>query len=166
MTNQPFFLWSKFSVISSLNKHINLFVKSPIIQKILQYPLLFLGTSPYKAPAVYSLMNHIDFKMGVFYPMGGMTKIFESMYSIAKKNGVKFIFNSPVKKIIVDGKKAVGVVVNNRTISSDIIVSNADYHFTETYLLDRKYRQFSKNFWNSRTLAPSGFILYLGIKEI
>ena len=159
------FLWSKFSVISSLNKHINLFVKSPIIQKILQYPLLFLGTSPYKAPAVYSLMNHIDFKMGVFYPMGGMTKIFESMYSIAKKNGVKFIFNTPVKKIIVDGKKAVGVIVNNKTISSDIIVSNADYHFTETYLLDRKYRQFSKNFWNSRTLAPSGFILYLGIKK-
>src|SRR6056300_532882 len=84
--SKTIFLWTKFSVVSSLHKHIAKYVKNPLIRKILQYPLLFLGTSPYKAPAVYSLMNHIDFEMGVFYPMGGMTKIFETLYSIAKKN--------------------------------------------------------------------------------
>ena len=58
------FLWTKFSVISSFHKHIAHYVKHLIVRKILQYPLVFLGTSPYKAPAVYSLMNHIDLKWG------------------------------------------------------------------------------------------------------
>jgi phytoene desaturase len=162
---QTLFLWTKFSVISSFHKHIATYVKHPTIRKILQYPLLFLGTSPYKAPAVYSLMNHIDFEMGVFYPMGGMTKIFESMYSIAKKNGVQFRFNTAVEKIIIENKKAVGIATNEAKFSADIVVSNADYQFTEMHLLDKKNRQFSEKYWNSRILAPSGFILYLGIDK-
>ena len=159
------FLWTKFSVISSFHKHIANYVKHPIIRKILQYPLLFLGTSPYKAPAVYSLMNHIDFEMGVFYPMGGMTKIFKSLYSIAEKNGVKFKFNTPAEKILVENKKAVGVATNEAKLMADIVISNADYQFTEMQLLDKKNRQFSKAYWDSRTMAPSGFILYLGVEK-
>lgn len=159
------FLWTKFSVISSFHKHIANYVKHPIVRKILQYPLLFLGTSPYKAPAVYSLMNHIDFEMGVFYPMGGMTKIFKSLYSIAEKNGVKFKFNTPAEKILVENKKAVGVATNEAKLMADIVISNADYQFTEMQLLDKKNRQFSKRYWDSRTMAPSGFILYLGVEK-
>ena len=159
------FLWTKFSVISSFHKHIASFVKHPLLRKILQYPLVFLGTSPYKAPAVYSLMNHIDFEMGVFYPMGGMTKVFKAFYDIAKKNGVKFIFNTPVNKILVENKKAIGVSTTKGKHMADIVVSNADYQFTEMQLLDKKYRQFSEKYWSSRTMAPSGFILYLGIKK-
>lgn len=89
-------------------------------------------------------MNHIDFEMGVFYPMGGMTKIFETLYSIAKKNGVKFVFNSPVDKIIVKDKIAVGVSTNGTNIMADIIISNADYQFTEMQLLDKKIDSFLK----------------------
>ena len=159
------FLWTKFSVISSFHKHIASFVKHPLLRKILQYPLVFLGTSPYKAPAVYSLMNHIDFEMGVFYPMGGMTKVFKAFYDIAKKNGVKFIFNTPVNKILVENKKAIGVSTTKGKHMADIVVSNADYQFTEMQFLDKKYRQFSEKYWSSRTMAPSGFILYLGIKK-
>tara|TARA_B100001093_G_scaffold317845_1_gene303236 strand:- start:559 stop:2091 length:1533 start_codon:yes stop_codon:yes gene_type:complete len=159
------FLWTKFSVISSFHKHIASFVKHPLLRKILQYPLVFLGTSPYKAPAVYSLMNHIDFEMGVFYPMGGMTKVFKAFYDIAKKNGVKFIFNTPVNKILVENKKAIGVSTTKGKHMADIVVSNADYQFTEMQLLDKKHRQFSEKYWSSRTMAPSGFILYLGIKK-
>ena len=159
------FLWTKFSVISSFHKHIASFVKHPLLRKILQYPLVFLGTSPYKAPAVYSLMNHIDFEMGVFYPMGGMTKVFKAFYDIAKKNGVKFIFNTPVNKILVKNKKAIGVSTTKGKHMADIVVSNADYQFTEMQLLDKKHRQFSEKYWSSRTMAPSGFILYLGIKK-
>ena len=152
-------------MISSFHKHIASFVKHPLLRKILQYPLVFLGTSPYKAPAVYSLMNHIDFEMGVFYPMGGMTKVFKAFYDIAKKNGVKFIFNTPVNKILVENKKAIGVSTTKGKHMADIVVSNADYQFTEMQLLDKKHRQFSEKYWSSRTMAPSGFILYLGIKK-
>ena len=160
------FLWTKFSVISSFHKHIGYFVKHPILRKILQYPLVFLGTSPYKAPAVYSLMNHIDFEMGVYYPMGGMTTVFEALFKIAKANGVEFLFNTPVEQIVVQNSKAVGVkTIDNKLYPCDIVVSNADYHHTEVSLLEKPYRQFSKWYWKSRTVAPSGFILYLGLNK-
>ena len=160
------FLWTKFSVISSFHKHIADFVKHPILRKILQYPLVFLGTSPYKAPAVYSLMNHIDFEMGVYYPMGGMTTVFKTLFKIAKANGVEFLFNTPVEQIAVQNSKVVGVkTTGNQMHLCDIVVSNADYHHTEVSLLEKQYRQFSKWYWKSRTVAPSGFILYLGLNK-
>lgn len=160
------FLWTKFSVISSFHKHIAHYVKHPILRKILQYPLVFLGTSPYKAPAVYSLMNHIDFKMGVHYPMGGMTKVFEALYRIAQNNGVKFCFDTPVEKILVKDKVVTGVkTTQGQDYTADIVISNADYHHTEMHLLEKPNRQFSKRYWDSRSVAPSGFILYLGLKK-
>ena len=160
------FLWTKFSVISSFHKHIAHYVKHPILRKILQYPLVFLGTSPYKAPAVYSLMNHIDFEMGVHYPMGGMTTVFESLFNIAKKNDVKFLFDTPVEKILIKDNRVEGVrAANGQNYQADIVVSNADYHHTEMNLLDRLHRQFSERYWQSRTVAPSGFIIYLGLKK-
>ena len=160
------FLWTKFSVISSFHKHIAHYVKHPIVRKILQYPLVFLGTSPYKAPAVYSLMNHIDFEMGVHYPVGGMTQVFKSMYQIALKHGVEFQFDTPVDQILIRGKKVCGVkTAQGKVLNADIVVSNADYHHTEMNLIDKRYRQFSKRYWNSRSMAPSGFIIYLGLKK-
>ena len=160
------FLWTKFSVISSFHKHIAHYVKHPILRKILQYPLVFLGTSPYKAPAVYSLMNHIDFEMGVHYPMGGMTTVFESLFNIAKKNGVKFLFDTPVEQILIKDNRVQGVrAANGQNYQADIVVSNADYHHTEMNLLDRPHRQFSERYWQNRTVAPSGFIIYLGLKK-
>ena len=160
------FLWTKFSVISSFHKHIAHYVKHPIVRKILQYPLVFLGTSPYKAPAVYSLMNHIDFEMGVHYPMGGMTQVFKSMYQIALKHGVKFHFDTPVDQILIQDKMVRGIkTAHGKVLKADIVVSNADYHHTEMNLIAKPYRQFSKRYWQSRSIAPSGFIIYLGLKK-
>ncbi len=160
------FLWTKFSVVSSFHKHIAYYVKHPIVRKILQYPLVFLGTSPYKAPAVYSLMNHIDFEMGVHYPMGGMTQVFKSMYQIALKHGVKFLFDTPVDQILIRDKMVCGVkTAQGKVLNAEIVVSNADYHHTEMNLIDKPHRQFSKRYWQSRSIAPSGFIIYLGLKK-
>ncbi|MGB0146853.1 MAG: phytoene desaturase family protein [Flavobacteriaceae bacterium] len=166
LDRKTIFLWTKFSVISSFHRHIAAHVKHPVLRKILQYPLVFLGTSPYKAPAVYSLMNHIDFDMGVHYPMGGMTTVFKSLYDIARKSGVNFFFNTPVKKIEVTNGKIQGVLTeDDKRYTAEIVISNADYYHTEMNLIDPKYRQFSERYWKRRTVAPSGFIIYLGLKK-
>lgn len=160
------FLGTKYTVFSSFESHLRKFVSDKRLRKILQYPLVFLGTSPYKAPAVYSLMNHVDFDMGVFYPMGGMTKVFEALHAIAKKNGVKFLFNAPVKKILIQDKQATGILLEDGTqMMADSVVSNADYHFTETQLLSPEHRQFSDKYWDKQIVAPSGFLMYLGCNK-
>jgi phytoene desaturase len=41
--------------------------------------------------------------------------------------------------------------VNGETITSDLVLSGADYHHTET-LLDKEFRAYSEKYWDSRVL--------------
>lgn len=156
--------WLKLNVFQKMHSYVKKFFKTEEMQKIVSYPLLFLGTSPYDAMAIYSLMSHVDFAQGVWYPEGGLYEIIRSFTHIAKKNGVKIFVNSPVKKIITEKKRIVWVMLEDgKTIHTDIVVSNADMWFTETHMLDEGQQTYPAAYWEKKTLAPSAYILYLGV---
>lgn len=155
----------RLSVFSNMHDYICRFFKTEALQKILEYQLVFLGSSPYDTPALYSIMNHIDFKMGVYYPQGGIYEIVKALVRLAQKHGATFHVNAPVKKILVEDGYAVGVrLADGRETRADIVVSNADIYHTDTQLLPTHVRQYSDRYWNSRVLAPSALILYLGVR--
>jgi phytoene desaturase len=155
----------KLHIFSKMHNYVTKFFKSEILQKIMEYQLVFLGSSPYNTPALYNIMNHIDFDMGVYYPQGGIYQIISGLEKIALKNNVKIYTEKPIQKILTKDKKTVGVLLaDNQEVKADIVVSNADMHFTETTLLDNKDRTYFKKYWDKKTLAPSAFIIYLGVK--
>lgn len=155
---------SKLSVFQPMQKYVSKFFHSEWMQKIMQYQLVFLGSSPYNTPALYNIMSHIDFNMGVFYPKGGIYSIIQALVTLGKKYGVQYLLNTPVESIMVENGLATGVNINHGQFEpSDLIVSNADIHHTETKLLPEQYQSFSKQYWDKKVLSPSGFILYLGI---
>jgi len=144
---------------------INKKFKSEILRRALQYQTVLLGTAPGDTPGIYTLMNYVDLVLGEWYPTGGIRSVPNALESIAKKYGAKIILNAPVKEIIVENSIAKGVQLeNSEKIFADMVVSNADVHHTDTKLLPDNYRTKSDKYWNSRTLAPSAFILYLGVK--
>lgn len=153
----------KLSLFSSMDKYVQKYFKDQRLQQIMQYPLVFLGSSPYNAPALYNLMSHVDFNQGVFYPEGGIHKVTEALVDVAKKNGVTIHLNSPVEKILTEHGKTTGVQVGKKTISADAVISNADPWFTETKLLKPSERDHSERYWQKRTLAPSALLMYLGV---
>ncbi len=154
----------KLSVFQSMDRYVRRYFHSDEIQKIMQYTLVFLGSSPFNTPALYNIMSHIDFNMGVFYPMGGIYKIIEALVAIASKHGVTFRTNAPVAKILLENNHAIGVELESgEKILADIVISNADIHHTETALLPPEAREHSDAYWKKRVLAPSAFIMYLGI---
>lgn len=155
----------KLSIFSNMDSYVGKFFKTDQLSKIMQYPLVFLGSSPYNTPAIYNIMSHIDFNMGVFYPKGGIYGITKALHSIASKYDVSTMLNKTVEKIIVDNGRATGVMVDGRELSADIVISNADIHHTEQNLLDKEHRQYSERYWKSRTLAPSALIMYLGVDK-
>lgn len=59
---------SKMNVFQKMDKYVATYFKTPEMQKIMSYPLVFLGTAPKDAPALYNIMSYVDFGMGVFYP--------------------------------------------------------------------------------------------------
>lgn len=155
----------QLQLFSSISKEINKVVKDPDLRKILEFPVLFLGATPEDTPALYSLMNYADLKLGTWYPKGGMHNISQAFYKIALEKGVKFNFNDSVSGFEYKGKKIKSVVSNARTTVTDIVVGAADYHHIDQQLLSAEYRNYSPSYWDSRKLAPSSLLMFLGVNK-
>lgn len=147
-----------FTTISTLVKSQ---FKDFRLQQILEFPVLFLGAKPSTTPGFYNFMNYADFGLGTWHPKGGMYKVVEAMESLAVELGVTFQTQANVEKIIVENQKAIGLVVNGQEVKADVVLSGADYHFTET-LLESSQRHYSEKYWNSKTFAPSSLLFYVG----
>lgn len=160
----------KLDVLTSMQKHVGRFFKHPHLRQLMEFPVIFLGAMAQDTPALYSLMNYADVKGGTWFPAGGMYSIVEAMFQLAKSLGVEFYFDQLVQRIDVKDKMAKSVTCldqsDNQTIyEADIVVSNADYHHTETKLLLPEYRNYSDTYWNKRVMAPSCLLYYVGIRK-
>ncbi len=148
-----------------ISKHIRQYFKHPKLIELLEFPVLFLGAKPQNTPSLYSLMNYADMALGTWYPMGGMHKIVEAMVSVASELGVVFHTSANVTEIIAEGRHVLGLTSNNLFHAADAVVSGADYHHTEQSLLPEKYRNYNQKYWDSRVMAPSSLLYYVGLNK-
>ena len=155
----------KLNLFQSFSKYIRKKFKHPTIHRLLEFPILFLGGKPSSIPGLYSLMNYADMVLGTWYPDGGMSKISEAMVRLAKEKGVTICLDEAVLKIETDGEKVLQVITTKNTYTPQIVVGGADYHHIEQQLLKKADRTYSKAYWDTRTLAPSAIIFYLGINK-
>ena len=161
----------KLDVFQSMKTHIARYFKHPYIQFLMEFPVLFLGALPENTPALYSLMNYADIKGGTWYPEFGMYSIVDGMVKVAKSLGVEFKLGEEVMHVVVENGTANKVVtsVNNTGVensySFDVLIGAGDYHHIETNLLEKKYQSYSKKYWDSRVLAPSSLLFYVGLNK-
>ena len=148
-----------------MHKHIRKYFKNEKIIKLLEFPILFLGATPKNTPALYSLMNYADIKLGTWYPEGGMHKIVEAMVDLAEEKGVKFYTNEEVKKVSYFKRKISHVITTKKTYDADYVVCSGDYHHFDQNILEEKYRNYSESYWNKRVLAPSSLLFYIGLDK-
>ena len=174
--NKPCHSWSEFispkiaksalklNLLTNFRKYVNTYFTNSKIRTLMEFPVIFLGASPQKIPALYSLMNYGGYKLGTHYPLGGFYQLVLAMKSVAEKQGAVFHFNQNVEKINIENKQAKSLVSNGKTYYFDAIISSADYHHTET-LLEDQYKNYTEEYWQDRTFAPSCLIYYLGINQ-
>lgn len=161
----------RLDVFTSIKKHIRKYFKNPKLQQLLEFPVLFLGALPENTPALYSLMNYADIKLGTWYPQGGMYAIVESMYGLAKELGVTFHFDTEATAIQVHNGVAKTVAANAGekripvSFEADVVIGGADYHFVEQQLLSKENRVYSDEYWNKRVMAPACLLYYIGINR-
>ena len=155
----------RLDVFTSIKKHINKHFKHPRLRQLMEFPVLFLGALPENTPALYSLMNYADIKGGTWYPKGGMYSVVEAMYKLALELGVRFHFNEEVKQIFVQDHKATKLITNRHVYDADVMISGADYHFTEEKLLSEEYRSYNETYWQKRVMAPSCLLYFIGLNK-
>ena len=150
--------------LTNIRKEVRKDFKNPMLRAILEFPVLFLGAKPSDTPAFYNFMNYADFGLGTFQPKNGFYDVVQAMISLGKSLGVSYENNSDVKKIITNNNKLVGLEINDNFIGCDIVISGADYNFTEK-LLPKNLRQYSEKYWDKRILAPSALLFYVGFNK-
>ena len=147
-----------------LASHVARSFDDPLLRQILGYPAVFLGASPFAAPSLYHLMSHLDLDDGVLYPRGGFTEVIAAVERLARARGVEIRTGSPVAEILVDGRAASGVRLADGTRHpSDIVISGADLHHTETALLPPHLQSYPDRWWGKRTPSPGALLLLLGV---
>lgn len=150
------------AVFRSLRAHVADHFRDPRLRKLMEFPVLFLGATPARTPALYSLMNYADMALGTWYPMGGMGRIVEGMVRVAEAQGVRFLYDHPVDLILVENGRTVGVRTRGGELKADVVVAGADYHHVDQHLLPAEARTYSPAYWNKRVMAPSSLLFYLG----
>jgi phytoene desaturase len=146
-----------FSSLSEYNE--NQFSKPETVQIFNRFAT-YNGSNPYKAPAMLSMIPHLEQNEGTYYPFGGMISITNSLYSLALKQNIDFVFNSKVTAINLKDKKANSITSNDNEISADIIVSNMDIYYTYKHLLHDEIK--AKNILRQER-SSSAIIFYWGI---
>ena len=138
------------------------------LRQILGYPAVFLGTSPFDAPALYRLMSHMDLVDGVKYPVGGFRKFVTSLIEIARENNVELVTGSDVLAI-TSREGTVRSVEFERDgqrhqLDADIVVSAIDEHHTETVLLENADRSYRPKRWDKQVSGPGVVLIMIGVE--
>jgi len=159
------FKGAKLSVFESLDSLVSRYFSDHRAKKILEYAMVFLGNSPYNAPALYAMMSHLDLNLGVFFPRNGMWGLVEALLRLCKEYGVEIRLGEEVRRIVGERKAAVAVETEKGNYRADAVLVNADYAHAETVLLDPAARSLDEGYWRKKSYAPSMFIMYLGVKK-
>jgi phytoene desaturase len=155
----------QLEMFTNISKAIRRLFSHPKLIQLLEFPVLFLGATPQKTPALYSLMNYADMSLGTWYPMGGMFEIIRGMTDLAVEKGVKILVNQEVTKIHALNGQATKVITTTDEFAADIVVGGADYHHLDQHVLTAEQRNYSEKYWQSRTMAPSSLLYYLGVNK-
>lgn len=154
----------RLDLLSNFRAYVARYFKDKKLRALMEFPVIFLGASPEKIPALYSLMNYGGYVLGTYYPKGGFYQLVLAMKKVAEEQGANFHFNSNVEKINVNNQKVSSLLINGKIHEFDEVIASSDYHHTET-LLNEEYRNYNADYWRERTFAPSCLIFYLGFNE-
>ena len=150
------FLLRKIRALESCWHLAKRYVKSDELAYALTFQAMFLGVSPYKAPAFYSMINYADQVQKIHHPMGGMYQIALALERLANKFGAKFNYNCEVSRI----RKVNGLLILDTAHGEakfEKVVVNADYAYGQTDLLGRSIPDYE--------YSCSVYLMYLGLRR-
>jgi phytoene desaturase len=157
---------STLNLFSSYRSMIDSYFTHPYLKRILEFPVVFLGSFAGSTPAVYTLMNYIDFGLGTWYPRGGFGQVVSAMRAVDEELGVRFQFDSEVTGFDIEEGTVRAVIVGDSTrLEADVVVVNADYPHVELNLLPKRWRSIPENRWTRKSLAPAVLNYYIGFTK-
>jgi phytoene desaturase len=154
--------FGKIDALSTMNTVNSKWFKDPRLVQLFNRYATYNGSSPYLAPGTMNVIPHLEINMGIYFPLGGMVSITNSLVKLGQDLGVKYEFNNGVNEIIIKDKKAKGVKTDKGVYDFDVIISNMDVYNTYHKLMPSQKRP--EKILNQEK-SSSGIVFYWGIKK-
>jgi phytoene desaturase len=144
--------------------YVKRFFSDRRLQMAFTFQNIYVGQSPFEAPAFFSMLPGAEITEGAFFPKGGMHRIVETLMQLAEKQNVVIHYKKPVERIITNGNSVDGVMLTDGTIiDADLVIGNADLPYIYHNLLpkNRKAHQLK-----NRKYACSAIVFHWGIDKV
>ena len=142
----------------SVHSLVARYIKHPKLRMVFSFHPLLVGGNPFTTTAVYALIAQLERRHGVHFSMGGTGSLVRGLVSLIESQGGQLRYNAPVRKILVDGRRAIGVELDDgERLHASVIVSNADSAATYKHLVPAKHRRR----WTDRKLKRSKYSMSL-----
>ncbi|MGV3623921.1 MAG: phytoene desaturase family protein, partial [Archangium sp.] len=152
--------------LKKLWSHVGGFFKDARLRQALSFQTMYLGLSPWDAPAVFSLLPFTEAVHGIWFPEGGLHAVPLALEKVCNELGVKFRYSTSISKFVVENGRAAGVQLEDGSIErADVVLCNADYAHAVKHFLPSEVATKRSEAVERRRFTSSGYMLYLGLKR-
>jgi phytoene desaturase len=115
---------------------VSRFFKDKRLVQLFDRYATYNGSNPYRAPATLNVIPYVEYVLGSYYIRGGMYRLAEALLQIAGKLGVKIHASTAVEKILHDGNRVTGLMVNGEKLAADYVLCGQDVVVAHNQLID------------------------------
>ena len=149
----------------SVDTDLGTYFRDERVRLAFSFQSKYLGMSPFRCPSLFTILSFMEYEYGVYHPRGGTGAVMGAMARVARDLGATIKLGAPVQEVVFEGRRAVGVRVNDQVERYDTLVINADFAQTMTTLVpDAVRRRWSDRKIASKKFSCSTFMMYLGIE--
>jgi phytoene desaturase len=151
---------SVYSVVSD-------FIKDPHLRQVFSFHSLLVGGNPFSSSAIYTLINQLERKWGVFFVRGGTGALVDALVRLFKELGGTLRLNAAVERIHTREGHVTGVsTADGWSGDFDAVASNADVVHTYGHLLESEpHAETVHSKLTKRRFSMSLFVIYFGTKR-
>lgn len=161
----------KLNVLNNAEAYVSKYVNSKELKQLILFQTFFMGVSPYKIPNIYTAVAANTQIESIAHIKGGLTAYVEGLIKLFMELGGQIKYNALIKSVVVNEKKAKGIIFEDKYICGDKIILNTDYIYGQSKLLNRKFGKFhieknqSKKNQLNIELSCSTFVVHLGLDK-
>lgn len=149
----------------SLHAELSSYFKDPRLQLAFTFQSKYLGMSPFSCPSLFSILSFLEYEHGIWHPIGGCNALTRAMARVAGELGATICLSEPVKEILFEGRRTVGVRTAHRELRADAVVINADFGHAMTQLVPSHLRRrWTDDAIARKKFSCSTFMMYLGLE--
>ena len=151
----------------SVYGYVSQYIKDDFLRRCFSFHPLLIGGNPLDAASLYVLIHYLEREWGIHYAYGGTGSIVQSFDKLLGELGAKVHLNAGVEEILVEGRQAKGVRLEDGTVHmADLVISNADVASTYLKMIPAQKRRINSDRWvKNKKYSMSLFVIYFGTKR-